>query len=470
MDGFQSENVLLSLFALDINGFPIFETFDLYFGNISMPVNLIFSNGSAASGVTVTANLTDYPSVSQSGTTDANGTIIFTNVPLRSISITARTTDNQVGILGTAPSTAGSTVVLMPLQNTTSLAKNVILDEKNPQNISFSNTHAIYSSYNNRLNVPGFSIATLGEGLRVTSRYFTSEANSTAIYVRYKFITSEVPGGFFGSQYNDYFSVVIRSESGQFRIASQSMNGLGLGAFDFASGETDWFTLTLPLTGTPELIRIDVGVANVGDDLYQSSVTVDRIVNEVCEQCDDCVSCASDPMCQSDCMNPPMRTCLFYTSCMERKRSCGPNGYAINYGSRFCNKFVTSLYLFSNTGQSWVYATMNCLQRALVSPLKQCDKSCAELRKNAFDSHPSCYVNSGVGVCNLPARDWIGIIRVVGRELFTDEGIVQALKTAPNCIPILIAQISAALATALLPPPLRFAMIIFRIWLNFNSS
>jgi hypothetical protein len=47
-----------------------------------MPVHILFQNGTVAAGVLVRANLTDSPSISQSGYTDENGTIIFTNVPL----------------------------------------------------------------------------------------------------------------------------------------------------------------------------------------------------------------------------------------------------------------------------------------------------------------------------------------------------------------------------------------------------
>jgi hypothetical protein len=80
-----------------------------------------------------------------------------------------------------------------------------------------------------------------------------TEENSTSVYVRYKFVTSEVPGGFFGTQFNDYFSVTIRSQSGYYTTISKSMNALGLGAFDYASGATNWYTLKLEVSKDPEL-------------------------------------------------------------------------------------------------------------------------------------------------------------------------------------------------------------------------
>ena len=89
--------------------------------------------------------------------------------------------------------------------------------------------------------VPGFTVGTVGQQLQMTSRVFKTEKDSTGVYMRYKLVTSEVLGGFFGSKFNDYFTVSIRSEKGHYETLSQSMNGLGLGAFTYASGETNWY-------------------------------------------------------------------------------------------------------------------------------------------------------------------------------------------------------------------------------------
>ena len=69
---------------------------------------------------------------------------------------------------------------------------------------------------------------TSGEGPESISRTFQIEEGVQEIKVRYKFITSEVPGGYFGTQYNDYFNVAIRSQvAGGSASESQTMNGLG---------------------------------------------------------------------------------------------------------------------------------------------------------------------------------------------------------------------------------------------------
>ncbi|CAM4985185.1 unnamed protein product [Rotaria socialis] len=447
---FAADYVLISLFAIDINGFPIFASFDLYFGSISMPVRVVFSNGTAAAGVTVTANLTDSPRVSQAGVTDGNGSITFKNVPLRTISLLARTKDNLIGFTGVAASTKITTIVLSSTDNADTLTKSVIFDKYQREIMINASVYNSKQGYSSKFSVPGFTITTAGEGLTSTFRQFMTDANSTKIYVRYKFVTSEVPGGYFGSRYNDYYSVSIRSESGQFESISQSMNALGLGAFDYASGATDWFVLALSLSGKPELIRIDVGVANVGDSAFQSSVVVDQISADKCEKCDDCVQCKSDPMCENTCNNPPIKSCNFYTNCMEKKVSCGPDGYAIGYGSKFCNKFAHNLATFTSSGVTWVYTTMNCLQKALVSPLKNCEDNCQVLRQIAFDSHPSCY-NLAPGVCSLRFSDWAAIFSIVGNDLFTLEGLTQATKTIPGCSSRLATDISSAIGNAAYP-------------------
>ena len=74
---------------------------------------------------------------------------------------------------------------------------------------------------------------------RTSSRAFKAAVGSTVVYLRYRFVTSEVPGGYFGSEYNDAFRVFLRSLlRGAVAFEDASMNLLGLDAFDYDSGET----------------------------------------------------------------------------------------------------------------------------------------------------------------------------------------------------------------------------------------
>lgn len=116
------------------------------------------------------------------------------------------------------------------------------------------------------------------EGEVTVKRTFRTPLHTTGIRVRYRFVTSEVPGGYFGSRYNDYFSISIRSQNENGTIfESATMNGLGINAFDNATGSTAWRQTILPLEATSDIVEVAVTVANVGDGAYDSFVDVDFI-------------------------------------------------------------------------------------------------------------------------------------------------------------------------------------------------
>ncbi len=99
------------------------------------------------------------------------------------------------------------------------------------------------------------------EGATSISRAFVTKPSTKTIKIRYRFITSEVPAGYFGTKYNDYFSLSVKSSGGNNAADSRSMNSLGLGAFD-GSGATDWRETSMSVTGG-ETVGIDIAVANI---------------------------------------------------------------------------------------------------------------------------------------------------------------------------------------------------------------
>lgn len=208
------------------------------------------------------------------------------------------------------------------------------------------------------------------------------------------------------------------------------MNALGLGAFD-SSGATDWFTQTLSVPGTTKDVSYDVGVSNVVDNLYDSSVIVDKVGDLQCENCGNCATCPADPMCQPTCTNPPPQTCGFYRNCAEGQLGCGDGGYPLHYGERNCNRFTNNLGLFSAQGKAWIFATMHCLQVAMVPVLQPCTATCDSFQSAAFASHASCYVNSGF--CSLGCMDLLAIFLTVGDDLVTSESISQIKQTIGLC-------------------------------------
>ncbi|CAF4909427.1 unnamed protein product, partial [Rotaria sp. Silwood1] len=69
---------------------------------------------------------------------------------------------------------------------------------------------------------------------------------------------------------------------GQYVMKTDSMNGLGLGAFNYSTGATQWYRLSLPVGPVSEVIRLDVNVANVGDSAVDSLVNARLIGPEEC--------------------------------------------------------------------------------------------------------------------------------------------------------------------------------------------
>lgn len=123
-------------------------------------------------------------------------------------------------------------------------------------------------------------LGTSGEGEQSISRTFTTKPGTESVTLRYQFITTEVPGGYFGSEYNDYYNVSLRSlKGGGFETDGNTMNGLGLAAFD-SNGATEFREVTLPVSKDGDTVQVDISVANVADGLLDSEVVIDQISEE----------------------------------------------------------------------------------------------------------------------------------------------------------------------------------------------
>ncbi len=140
----------------------------------------------------------------------------------------------------------------------------------------------------------------------------------------------------------------------------------------------------------------------------------------------------------------PSTNCEFY-KCMEKKYQCAD--VDVNYFTELayptCSTYVQNMKkdYFTPKGQEWIYEVMVCLQKGLV---KECEvegncnqntrkKKCDHIVDYTLNFHPSCYIDSGVGVCNLPLKDKINIWRTVGKFLTADER-EQAYRVIFKCI------------------------------------
>ena len=88
--------------------------------------------------------------------------------------------------------------------------------------------------------------------------------------------------------------------------------------------------------------------------------------------------------------------CSFYTNCLEPTYNCGPEGYPIGYGYKYCTSFYEHYEQFSPDGQKWIDGTCLCLKKALV-PLVEDPKDyvCPAVQDYAFKTHVDCYIDNG---------------------------------------------------------------------------
>lgn len=441
--GFSDEYVFLSVIALDISGAPFSNSWELHFGSIVMPVSVLDGNGLPVQGAVVQANATAYPDVGQSSITDASGMAIFANVPLTTIALVATTGDNSIGVNGVAATTDTTTLALLPF---TLPGNGTIASDFDTGTLGWTAGTIEPNSTFQKRDAQDLVISTDGQyDVQTTSKEFQLYPFTESVCIRYKFITEEVPSGYFGTQFNDYYSVTIRDDVGTYVSITNSMNALGIGAFD-ASGATQWFTLQLNVASTAAITHFDVAVSNVVDNLYDSEVVIDHVGDLTCDSCGDCSVCAGDPMCQDSCQNPPLQSCAFYQDCADATMQCPGGGYAINYGDKNCRAFSNNLGLLSSAGVTWVWDVMHCLQLALIPnlPPADCDATCNSVYNAAFASHPACYVDNGF--CSLPVSDWAAILYIVGQDVFAS--FVQVGITGTACAKSILSNVADAVETA----------------------
>ncbi|KAF9891876.1 hypothetical protein FE257_002838 [Aspergillus nanangensis] len=124
---------------------------------------------------------------------------------------------------------------------------------------------------------------------------------------------------------------------------------------------------------------------------------------------------------------------LFYTECLEARYNCGPSGYPLDAGYKYCSKALEVQDTLSPAGQTWVTDAMLCLEEKLIPLATQEEPgTCAELNDYALSSHPDCYVKSGW--CALPLNDWTTILDVVFPFFFSEiHAVKEAFEVAIDC-------------------------------------
>jgi hypothetical protein len=136
-----------------------------------------------------------------------------------------------------------------------------------------------------------------------------------------------------------------------------------------------------------------------------------------------------------------------YYKCMEEKHQCMDEGYEYfeNLAYPTCSNYVKRLgqNKFTQLGVDWIYRVMVCLQKGLVD---ECDKNgnclpgkkdnkenCDYMTEFTLEFHPGCYINSGVGICQLPMTDQLAIWKTV-QPYLTKREKKEAYKVMWHCL------------------------------------
>lgn len=297
----------ISLFASDKQGLDLFSQAVIWAGSQTLVVHAVDKFGNPIAGASLTATLTEDQDIKITAITGSDGSAVFKNLPNRDITLAGAqgglfgsvgalggdgTTQLQLLALSTPSSisnndfslnydgwsVAGAPVSLIAHVESTT-ASTIASSPSTPSGRQIDTSHqslADAAQATSATTNKDLVLTTSGEGPQTISRTFTIQPGAESVTLRYKFVSSEVPAGYLGSQYNDYYTVTLRDSTGNVISESASINGLGLAAFD-ASGSTAWRQLTIAVGQTGATVQADITVANVGDGAYDSKVIVDFV-------------------------------------------------------------------------------------------------------------------------------------------------------------------------------------------------
>jgi Stanniocalcin family len=98
-----------------------------------------------------------------------------------------------------------------------------------------------------------------------------------------------------------------------------------------------------------------------------------------------------------------------YYMCLESHENCGPNGYYLDFGLHYCNKYKSNESFYTTQGQDFLVNIRTCLQEELEREQIRTGQfpMCSEVKKIAVDTHKYCYEK--YNFCELPTEDQINV-------------------------------------------------------------
>jgi len=127
---------------------------------------------------------------------------------------------------------------------------------------------------------------------------------------------------------------------------------------------------------------------------------------------------------------PKTENCTFY-ACEEKYRRCGPDGYPLAFGFRFCRVFLNTEKEYSPPAQGWLRKVRLCLMTTFRDVNKDPQKSCGRIRSDSFKAHIGCYKSTGF--CELDIFDQWQVIWALRKTFIYPEAIRDGLGVMSMC-------------------------------------
>lgn len=125
-----------------------------------------------------------------------------------------------------------------------------------------------------------------------------------------------------------------------------------------------------------------------------------------------------------------------YYRCLENGLQCGKNGYLIGFAHKYCERSMRTLKqkMESSKSEQWIYKTSYCLQKKVNDESLTVSRplvSCEQLQKDAYNSHSTCYVQSGF--CDLSFKEKLSVLNSIKEEALSLKAWGQLFEIIEKC-------------------------------------
>lgn len=131
---------------------------------------------------------------------------------------------------------------------------------------------------------------------------------------------------------------------------------------------------------------------------------------------------------------PNVDSCGFY-ACQEKRFNCGPRGYPLGFGFKFCQIFLNTEDSYSPEAHAWLRRVRVCLMEAFVEANDHAEegtvRTCKVIKTDGFDSHLGCYVKTGF--CDLSTWDQFKISWQMRNSFIHPEVVADGLSVLKAC-------------------------------------